>query len=66
MLAQAVLLLALAPPAAGRVSPLQARLDAASPGATVEVGPGTYRGDLVVDRPLSLVGRGRPLLRLVT
>ena len=39
-----------------------ARIDASPPGATVEVGPGTYAGDLVIDRPVRLVGRGRPLL----
>jgi nitrous oxidase accessory protein len=44
-------------------SPLQARLDAALPGATVEVEPGEYAGDLIVDKPLRLVGRGMPLLR---
>ena len=49
------------PPAAD-VSPLQARIDAAAPGSLVEVPPGEYRGDLVVDKPLRLVGRGRPLL----
>ena len=49
------------PPAAD-TSPLQARLDAAAPGATVEVAPGEYVGDLIVDRPLVLVGHGRPRL----
>jgi nitrous oxidase accessory protein len=43
-------------------SPLQARIDAAAPGSTVEVGPGTYVGDLEIDRPVRLVGQGRPLL----
>jgi nitrous oxidase accessory protein len=38
-------------------------VDAASSGSTVEVASGTYDGDLLVDRPLRLVGRGRPLLR---
>jgi nitrous oxidase accessory protein len=52
-----------APPAAAEVSRLQARVEAASPGSTVEVPKGTYEGDLVIDRPLRLVGRGRPLLR---
>ena len=33
-------------------SPLQARLDAALPGATIEVEPGEYEGDLIVDKPL--------------
>jgi len=49
-------------PPAAQVSPLQSRLDAAPPGATVEVPPGTYAGDLIVDRPVRLVGRGRPRL----
>jgi nitrous oxidase accessory protein len=44
-------------------SPLQARIDAAPAGAMLEVGPGTYEGDLLIDRPLRLVGKGRPLLR---
>ena len=50
-------------PPAGDLSPLQARLDAAAPGTTVTVEPGTYVGDLMLDKPLRLVGRGRPLLR---
>ena len=50
-------------PPAGELSPLQARLDAAAPGSTVVVEPGLYAGDLVIDRPLRLVGRGRPLLQ---
>jgi nitrous oxidase accessory protein len=49
-------------PAAGAASPLQARIDAAPPGSTLVVGPGTYAGDLTLDRPLRLVGRGRPKL----
>ena len=48
--------------AAPAVSSLQARLDAAAPGARIEVGPGVYAGDLHIDRPVTLVGRGRPLL----
>jgi nitrous oxidase accessory protein len=43
-------------------SPLQVQIDAAPPGTTVEVGPGEYAGDLIVDKPLRLVGRGRPRL----
>ena len=43
-------------------SPLQALVDAADAGATVEVAAGTYAGDLVIDKPLRLVGLGRPLL----
>ena len=34
----------------------------AAPGATIEVAAGTYAGDLVIDRPVRLVGHGRPLL----
>lgn len=50
-------------PAPGRLSPLQRAIDAAAPGAVIEVPPGTYDGDLFIDRALRLVGRGRPLLR---
>jgi nitrous oxidase accessory protein len=49
-------------PSLDRVSPLQASVDAALPGETIEVGPGIYEGDLLIDRPLRLVGRGRPTL----
>lgn len=46
----------------GRVSALQARIDAAAPGARIEVPAGTYPGNLVIGRPVRLVGLGRPLL----
>jgi nitrous oxidase accessory protein len=49
-------------PSDAEVSPLQRRLDAASPGETVYVEAGAYVGDLVLDKPLRLVGRGRPRL----
>ncbi len=49
-------------PAARATSPLQAQIDRADPGQTIEIGPGRYLGDLFVDRPLRLVGRGHPLL----
>ena len=49
-------------PADVDLSPLQALVDAAPPGGRVEVAPGTYVGDLVVDKPLVLAGQGRPLL----
>ncbi len=49
-------------PPAGEASPLQARVDAAAAGATVEVPSGDYIGDLVIERPIHLVGRGRPRL----
>jgi nitrous oxidase accessory protein len=49
-------------PAAEAASPLQARVDAAAEGATIEIDPGRYVGDLYLDRRVHLVGRGRPAL----
>jgi nitrous oxidase accessory protein len=49
-------------PLPAETSPLQARIDAAAPGATVVVESGSYAGDLYVDRPVHLVGKGRPRL----
>jgi nitrous oxidase accessory protein len=49
-------------PGAERASPLQARLDAAPRGARVLVEAGTYRGDLLIEKPVHLVGIGRPVL----
>ncbi len=39
---------------------LQAAIAQAPPGSTVEVPPGLYRGPIVVDRPLRIVGRQGP------
>lgn len=50
-------------PEVGRTSSLQQQIDAASPGATIEVPAGTYDGDLFIDKPVHLIGRGLPLLR---
>jgi nitrous oxidase accessory protein len=50
-------------PAAARLSSLQPLLDAAAPGATIEIAAGAYDGDLFIDKPVRLVGRNRPLLR---
>jgi len=50
-------------PAASALSPLQSRIDAAPEGSVIEIGPGTYRGDLYVDRRITLSGRGRPRLQ---
>jgi nitrous oxidase accessory protein len=50
-------------PAAADTSPVQALIDRAQPGDRVEIQPGTYDGDLIVDKAIVLVGRGRPLLR---
>lgn len=49
-------------PPAAELSPLQAKLDAAAAGATVTVPAGEYRGDLILDKPLTLEGVGRPRL----
>ncbi len=49
-------------PTAKDASPLQSRIDAAPAGSTLEVGPGEYLGDIVLDKPLRLVGLGRPRL----
>jgi nitrous oxidase accessory protein len=49
-------------PGAADTSPLQARVDAAPAGSVVAVESGEYRGDLVLDRPLTLVGKDRPRL----
>jgi nitrous oxidase accessory protein len=49
-------------PAASDLSPLQVRVDAAPEGSVIEIGPGVYRGDLYVDRRMTLRGHGRPRL----
>lgn len=49
-------------PATGDASPIQSLIDHATAGSTLEIGPGTYRGDFAIDRPLRLIGRGRPRL----
>lgn len=50
-------------PAPAAASPLQILIDRARPGDRIEIPPGTYDGDLVVDKAVVLVGVGRPLLR---
>jgi nitrous oxidase accessory protein len=49
-------------PPLSQTSPLQSRVDASSPGDVLVVPPGEYVGDLVIDRPLTLRGQGRPRL----
>ncbi len=49
-------------PPSREASPLQTRIDRAKDGETIEVGPGTYVGDLFIGRPLRLIGKGRPRL----
>lgn len=43
-------------------SPLQTLVDAAGTGARLVVPAGTYEGDLIIERRLTLIGHGRPLL----
>jgi nitrous oxidase accessory protein len=50
-------------PAPASTSTLQARVDAAPRGARIEIAAGTYVGDLIIERPLSLIGIGRPVLQ---
>lgn len=60
LLVAAILLLP-ASPAAG-ADDLQAMIDAAEPGSVLIVSPGTYRGHLVIDKPLELRGEGWPVI----
>ena len=47
---------------ASRPSPLQARLDAASPGDTVEITGGVHTGPITITGPLTVVGVDRPVI----
>lgn len=49
-------------PPVDQMSPVQALVDHAQPGDRVTVPAGTYDGDLIIDRPMTLVGLGRPTL----
>ncbi len=49
-------------PVASDLSPLQERVDRAVPGSVVIVPEGIYRGDLYLDRPLTLRAQGEVLL----
>lgn len=50
-------------PAAQDLSPLQQLIDRARPGDRLEIADGIYDGDLIIDRPLTLIGNGRVTLR---
>jgi nitrous oxidase accessory protein len=41
---------------------LQPLIDAAEPGSTVTLEPGLYRGNVVIDKPLTLIGRDWPVI----
>ncbi len=49
-------------PPVSAASPLQAEIDRAADGAVVTIPAGRYTGDLYIDRPMSVVGVGRPVL----
>jgi nitrous oxidase accessory protein len=49
-------------PAPADTSPLQALVDRAAPGTRIVVPPGTYQGDLYIDRAITLVGTDHPRL----
>lgn len=44
------------------LGPIGLAIAAASPGSTVEIGAGLYRERLRIDKPITLVGRGRPII----
>lgn len=54
-------LLALA--GAAHAESLQQRIDAAPPGATIKVTSGIYQGAIVIEKPLTLVGEGQPVIQ---
>jgi len=57
-----LMLVMLAPAYAGQAGDLQQRIRAAAPDSVVEVGAGTYDGPLLIDKPLRVIGVGRPVI----
>jgi len=49
-------------PSPAQTSPLQALIDRAQAGDRIDVPAGTYRGDIILDKPVTLAGSGRPVL----
>lgn len=60
LLASLMFALAYASPAA---ETLQDRINAAAPGSSIVVPSGTYEGPLVIDKALSLIGEGFPVIQ---
>ena len=48
---------------AGPLARIQQAVDAAGPGDTIRIEPGTYAGNVVLDRKLTLEGVGHPIIR---
>ena len=48
---------------AGPLARIQQAVDAAGPGDTIRIEPGTYAGNVVLDRKLTLEGVGHPVIR---
>ena len=51
-----------APAKAGQVDDLQSLIDAAEPGATLQLAPGTYQGGVTIDKPLTITGTDWPVI----
>lgn len=47
----------------GAITSIQSAVASAQPGDTIEVQPGIYTGNLVLDKPVTLIGIGRPVVR---
>ncbi|HXH23373.1 MAG TPA: right-handed parallel beta-helix repeat-containing protein, partial [Dehalococcoidia bacterium] len=61
-LAGALLLTGPAEPATAAGPSLQSQIDAAAPGATITVDGGSYEERIVIDKPLTLIGRSSPVI----
>lgn len=48
--------------APARLGEIGRRIAEAEPGAVIEIGPGVYREHLRIDKPITLIGRGRPVI----
>jgi len=62
MRAVAFVALVLGTVALSRAASLQEQIDTAAPGSTVTVATGTYRGRIVINKPLTLIGENLPTI----
>lgn len=53
---------ATAQPGPTAIESITALIDRAEPGDTVHIGPGVYREQLVITKPVTLIGEGRPVI----